>query len=247
MRGLLFFIEGVLPYIAVIVFVLGTGYRLWYWLRTPVPLNITLAPAKTTYKGVAGKIAAEVLLFISLLRNDRVLWVIAWVMHVCGLVVIVASHLLGIIDAGVELYASYTIPGGKTILYVAACFAFPLIVALLILLFKRILTRDVRRISVPTDYVALGLILAHVLGGTYMSFFTELDMTEVMRWGLGLATFHPVIVEGSWIFAVHCATCFTTFIYFPFSKLFHPLGQITNRWTMTQKEVELIAGGRVVK
>ena len=39
----------------------------------------------------------------------------------------------------------------------------------------------------------------------------------------------------------------TTGMDFPFSKLFHPLGQITNRWTMTQKEVELIAGGRIVR
>lgn len=247
MSNLIFFVEGILPYIAIVVFVLGTAYRLWCWLKTPVPLNINLAPAKTTWKAVAGKIAAEVLLFISLLRSDRLLWVVAWVMHVCGLAVLVGTHFFGLIDAGIDLYTPYTIPRSKAFLYVAACFAFPLIATLLILLFKRIFTRDIRRISILSDYVAIGLVLAHVLGGTYMSFFTELDMAEVIKWSIGLATFHPVIVEGSWIFAVHCATCFITFMYFPFSKLFHPLGQITNRWTMTQKEVELISGGRVVK
>ena len=247
MNGLVFFIEGIFPYIAIIVFVLGTIYRLWCWLRTPVPLNINLEPAKNTWRAVIGKIAAEVLLFISLLRNDKVLWIAAWVMHVCGLIVIVASHFFGIIDASVKAYTLYTIPFSKTILYIAALFAFPLIGTLLIILFRRILTRDIRRISFPTDYVAISLILVHVFGGTYMSFFTELDMNKVAAWGMGLFTFRPVVVEGSWIFAVHCATCFITFMYFPFSKLFHPLGQITNRWTMTQKEVELISGGRVVK
>jgi nitrate reductase gamma subunit len=247
MNGLVFFIEGILPYIATVVFVGGTALRLWYWLRTPVPLNINLAPAKTTWKAVTGKIAAEVLLFISLLRNDKTLWIAAWVMHVCGLIVIVASHFFGIIDASVDTYTPYTIPFGKTVLYVAALFAFPLIGTLLFLLFKRLLTGDIRRISIPTDYVAIGLLLAHVLGGTYMSFFTEIDMGAVAAWGTGLFTFRPVVVEGSWIFAVHSATCFITLMYFPFSKLFHPLGQITNRWTMTQKEAELIPGGRIIE
>ena len=247
MYNLLFFVEGIYPYIGFLVFVFGTTFRLWYWLKTPVPLNINLAPTKTTWKAVVGKIVAEVLLFISLLRNDKVLWVTAWGMHVCGLVVILASHFFGIIDASVKFYTPYTIPFSKTILYVAACFAFPLIGTLLIILFRRILTKEIRRISVPTDYVAISLILAHVFGGTYMSFFTKIDMNEVAAWGMGLFTFHPIVVEGSWIFAVHCTTCFTTIMYFPFSKLFHPLGQITNRWTMTQKEIELIAGGKVVK
>lgn len=247
MNGLVFFIECILPYAGIVVFVLGTAYRLWYWLRTPIPLNMNLAPAKTTWKAVTGKIAAEVLLFISLLRNDKALWIVAWVMHLCGLIVIVASHFFGIIDASVEAYTSYIIPFSKTILYIAALFAFPLIGTLLFILFRRILTREIRRISIPTDYVAISLMLVHVFGGTYMSFFTELDMSKVADWGAGLLTFRPVVVEGSWIFAVHCATCFIMFMYFPFSKLFHPLGQIANRWTMTQKEIELVTGGRVVK
>jgi nitrate reductase gamma subunit len=69
----------------------------------------------------------------------------------------------------------------------------------------------------------------------------------VLKWSLGLATFQPHIVTGSWIFAVHCLTGFGLFLYFPFSKLFHPLGQVTNRWTMTQKEEPLVEKGAVVK
>jgi len=247
MYGLLFFIEIVLFYIAVIVFGVGTVYRLWYWLQTPVPLRINLAPAKTTWKGVAAKIAAEVLVFISLFRNDKTLWVFALAMHVSALACLLGTHFFGLIDAGIDLYTPYSIPAGKTIIYVFACFAFPLIATLLFLLFKRIVTRDVRRLSIATDYIAIGLVLAHVLAGTYMSFFTELDLGAVMKWGLGLVTFHPYIVSGSWIFPVHCTTGFSLFMYFPFSKLFHPIGQISNRWTMTQKETELIAGGRCVR
>jgi len=97
MYGLLFFIEIVLFYVAVIVFGVGTVYRLWYWLQTPVPLRISLAPAKTTWKGVAGKIAAEVLVFISLFRNDKWLWVFALAMHVSALVCLLGTHFFGLI------------------------------------------------------------------------------------------------------------------------------------------------------
>jgi len=247
MNGLFFFLEIIFPYIAIVIFVVGTIYRLWQWLIRPVPLRINLAPAKTTWAGVTGKIAAEVLLFISLFRNDKTLWITAWVMHVCGLVVLIGSHFLGIVDSSLAIYAGYSLPAGKTIIYIAAVFSFPLIAALLFLLFKRILTREVRIISIPTDYLALGLILAHVGNGVYMSFFTQIDMAEATRWGLGLFTFHPHIVQGSWIFGLHCLTGFGLFLYFPFSKLFHPLGQVVNRWTMTQKEQPLVGKGAVVK
>ena len=249
MSVLVFFVEGILPYLAVGIFGVGTLYRLWYWLKTPVPLNINLAPAKKTWMAAIGKIVAEVALFITLLRSDKFLWVIAWLMHICALVVLLGTHFFGLIDAGFDLWTPYAIPYSKAILYVAACFAFPLITLLLILLFKRLLTQEIRRISMPTDYIAVILILIHVLGGTYMSFFTEMDLGEVMKWGLGLATFRPYIIgiEESWIFPVHVFTGFTLFMYFPFSKLFHPLGQLTNRWTTTQKEEPLVPGGSVVK
>ena len=247
MNGLFFFLEGIFPYIASGIFVIGTIYRLWQWFKRPVPLRINLAPAKTTWNGVTAKIAAEVLVFISLLRNDKTLWAVAWTMHVCGLVILVGSHLYGLMAESLSIFTIYTIPLGRTIPYIAALFSFPLVAALLFFLFKRILSRKVRRITIPTDYFALGLILAHISDGIYMSFFTHLDLTEAIKWGLGLATFHPYIIRGSWIFAVHCLTGFGLFLYFPFSKLFHPLGQITNRWTMTQKEQPLISGGAVVK
>ncbi len=247
MNILVYFVEGILPYIAILVFALGTIYKLWRWLKTPVPLRLALAPAKLTWRGVVGKIAAEVLLFISLLRSDKLLWVVAWTMHIFALVVLLGTHFFGLVDAGFDLWAGYNIPQGKAIIYVAAVFAFPLIATLLILLIKRALTRDIRRISIPTDYVAISLVLIHVINGTCMSFLTSVDMAEVMKWGLGLMTFQPHVVEGSWLFALHTTTAFALFIYFPFSKLFHPLGQITNRWTMTQKEEVLISGGSVVK
>jgi nitrate reductase gamma subunit len=187
------------------------------------------------------------LIFISLLRNDRTLWIAVWSMHICAMVILLGTHFLGLIDAGLELWTPVKLSWSKTFLLVAASFSFPLLATLLYLLYKRIFVISVKRISIFSDYVALILILAHIGNGVYMSFFTELNMADVMKWSLGLITFHPYIVPGSWIFAIHCLTAFALFIYFPFSKLFHPLGQITNRWTMTPKEEVLIDKGAVVK
>jgi len=88
------------------------------------------------------------------------------------------------------------------------------------LFFKRIAVKEVKRISLLADYFALGLILAHIIDGVYMTYFTEFDLQEGVKWGIGLVTFHPHIVQDSWIFAVHCLTGFGLFLYFPFSKLF---------------------------
>jgi len=244
--GLTFFIQGIFPYISIAVLVLGITYRVWYWFTRPVPLRIGLAPIPTTWRGVVNRIAAEVLLFVSLFRSERLLWYTAYGMHVAALLVL-SNHALGIADGIVDTFTPYYIPGAKTILFVLACFAFPLIAALLFLLIRRIQDIELNRITVPADYVALSLILLHVLGGAYMSFFTEVDLGAVAAWGLGLATFRPSLVYGSWIFTFHCATGFTLFMYFPFSKLLHPLGMIVNRWTMTPKEEPLVPGGVVVK
>jgi nitrate reductase gamma subunit len=247
MNYLYFIIEGIFPYLALTIFIAGTIYQLWRWFQIPVPLRISLAPAKTTWQGVAIKVTSEVVLFLSLFRTDRTFWIVAWIMHICGLAILIGSHTFGVIAEFVNYHYLYTIPLARTIPAIAALFSFPLIASLLYLLLKRIIIKEIKRISFPVDYFALGLILFHVIDGVYMTYFTKFDLQEGVKWGVGLITFRPYIIQDSWIFAVHCLTGFSLFLYFPFSKLFHPLGQIANRMTMTQKEELLIKGGSVVK
>ena len=247
MNYLYFFIEGIFPYMALLVFFAGTIYQLWRWFKIPVPLRINLAPAKTTWKAVTLKITAEVVVFLSLFRTDRTFWIVAWIMHVCGLAILIGSHTFGVIAEYGDYNSFYTIPLARTIPTIAALFSFPLIASLLYLLIKRLINKEILRITLFADYFALGLILAHVIDGVYMTYFTKFDLQEGVKWGIGLMTFRPYIIQDSWIFAVHCLTGFSLFLYFPFSKLFHPLGQIANRMTMTKKEEPLIEGGSAVK
>ena len=242
-----YFLEGIFPYLAILIFLVGTGYQMWRWLRIPVPLRVNLAPSKTTWRAVTGKISSEVLVFSSLFKSNRTFWVVVWIMHVCGLAILLGSHFFGVIAESLGMFANITLPLGRTIPYIAAVFSFPLLATLLIILFRRIVIKEVKRLSLLPDYFALILILVHVIDGVYMTYFTNFDVIEGMKWGVGLVTFHPYVVPDSWIFAAHCLTGFGLFLYFPFSKLFHPLGQITNQWTMTQKEVPLVEKGAVVK
>jgi nitrate reductase gamma subunit len=74
----------VIPYLALLTFLLGSGYRVWTWARAPVPYRIptTAGQAKSldwipydrfespyTRLDVVGRMALEVLLFRSLFRN----------------------------------------------------------------------------------------------------------------------------------------------------------------------------------
>jgi nitrate reductase gamma subunit len=247
MYYLYFFLEGIFPYIALLVFFVVSIYRFWHWLKIPLPLRVNLAPSKTTWKAVTGKIAAEVLVFLSLFRTDRTFWIVIWSMHVCAVAILLGSHIFGVAAEMGIYYSWYAISFGRSLPTAIALLSFPLLASLLYVLIKRIVDKEMRQISLAADYFALILISLHVANGIYMTYFTQFDLQEGVKWGVGLATFHPYIIQNSWIFAVHCLTGFGLFLYFPFSKLFHPLGQIANRAAFTQKEEALIKGGAVVK
>ncbi|MDP2253661.1 MAG: nitrate reductase, partial [Thiobacillus sp.] len=53
-------------YIATLLLVVGLGYKIFDYSRTPAPLKIPTTPAPTTQKGVVYRMAKEVVLFESL-------------------------------------------------------------------------------------------------------------------------------------------------------------------------------------
>src|SRR3990172_2463194 len=84
--GLRPFIGVVVPYAAMLTFILGVAYRVLLWARAPVPFRIPTTCGQqrslpwikaarlenpSTTAGVAGRMALEVGLFRSLFRNTR--------------------------------------------------------------------------------------------------------------------------------------------------------------------------------
>ena len=253
----LYLILGVIiPYAAIVVFIIGVVYRVWRWARVPVPFHIptvcgqqkSLPWIKTnhlespsTVAGVVGRMALEVLLFRSLFRNDRVelkrakklvygsnafLWLGALAFHWSLLIILIRhTRLLAEPVPSVVLFVQRI--DGLLQLAVPTLYItdFMILIALTYLFFRRVVTPQIRYISLPADYFAVLLILGVALSGVLMLLFYKVDVAGVKELALGVLSFHPVVPEGiGWPFYIHLPLVSALLAYLPFSKLMHMAG-----------------------
>ena len=221
MSAFSFLVGGVLPYVALIVFLAGMIYRLKVWFKTPQPGKMTLFTnqGESTAKSVIG----EALFFPSLFRGDKTLWFFAWVFHVT-LALVFLGHVrvftgladsmmmsLGMSKEGIDTLSSTT-GGGAGILLLATG---------AVLLIRRFVTKRVREISGAPDFLALFLLLAIIVTGDIMRFSGEhFDLAETRVWAASLLTFSPKI-PGNQMFLLHAMMAQLLIIYIPFSKILH--------------------------
>jgi nitrate reductase gamma subunit len=260
--GLQYVFGVVIPYLAILTFVLGFAYRVISWSRSPVPFSIPTtggqqkslpwiqhstfdSPAKGWQ--VVGRMALEILTFRSLFRNTRMklteggklsyqleifLWVGALAFHYTFLVVLIRHlrfftepvpffvQLVENVDSffRVEIiypFFKFGVPG----VYLSS---FVLLAAVIYLFCRRLFVRQVKYISIASDYFPLFLIFGIALSGILMRYFTKTDVTAAKELTLGLVTFRPTIPDGiSAIFYVHVFLVSILIAYFPFSKLMH--------------------------
>lgn len=217
----------VLPYVAVVVFLIGMVYRLYTWKTLASP-SMTLFPAPPTERATALNTLEEAFLFKSLFYGDRVLWALAWVFHAV-LALIILGHFrvfTGIIDATLEpligtegVHAMSSGAGGAA--------GAVILVTVALLLIRRIALQRAREITGPADYLALALIGAVVITGNMMRFGGERYhgfLTQTREYFAGLATFSNVtgmdaLKDG--LFLVHMGLAFVLIMAIPFSKILH--------------------------
>ena len=215
----------VLPYVAVLVFVVGMAYRLSTWKKLASPA-MTLFPAPPTGQGNTLNTIKEAVFFKSLFYGDIVLWIIAWVFHVV-LALIVLGHFrvfTGAIDAmlepligkeGVEAMSSGA--GGAA--------GIVILLAVLMLLLRRTALQRAREITGLADYLALLLIAAIIITGNMMRFSAEhFDLTYTRDYFAALATFSDVAtmpVLANNLFLVHMGMALLLIMVIPFSKILH--------------------------
>ncbi len=191
--------------------------------------------------GVLGRMALEVLFFRSLFRNTKVelrngprliygankfLWAGGLAFHWSFLVIFIRHFKFFAEPVPSWVLAVQNLDGffqvGLPIIYATDVV---IVAALTYLFFRRVVSPQMRYISLAADYFPLLLLLGVALSGVLMRYFFKTDIAGVKELGMGLLSFSPVVPEGVGVmFYIHLFLVSVLFAYFPFSKLMHMAG-----------------------
>ncbi len=222
---------GILPLAAVTLFFCASVLRIAVWLRRPVPYQLTLFPVPAGGRKKLALAAGELFLFRTLFRENRLLWFLAWLFHL-SLAMILAGHVLGIsflrghfTALGASLETSALI--SRTLGGVAGAVMVSSLVALFC---RRLLDRELRRLSEPLAWFDLLLLLSVASSGLgmYLPGFHP-DLPAVRSWIASLFRFDPVPLPPNPLFTLHLSLAGFLLAYFPFSQLMHAAGALVNR------------------
>jgi nitrate reductase gamma subunit len=246
----------IIPYMALAVLFGGLVYRVVGWAKIPVPFRIPtvcgqqkslpwIKQAKldspSGMLGVLGRMALEVGLFRSLLRNTKTkllaggklvyatslwLWIGAIAFH-WSLLVILLRHLrlftnpapwlvtfVGELDGFLEV--------GLPVFYVTSAV---FLAALTYLLLRRLASPQLRYISLAEDYFLLFLLLGIGLSGFWLRHIGRTDIEGVKELAAGLASFRPALPTTIGpLFFGHLFLVCVLMAYIPFSKVMHLAG-----------------------
>ena len=220
-----FLVGVILPYVAVIVFVVGMTWRIRTWKKLASP-PMTLFPAPADAKANTRNTLKEALLFSSLFKGDRVLWSVAWVFHVV-LALIFVGHFRVFTNADALLTASgmsedsiHAMSGG-----VGGAAGVIILILVALLVVRRMTLQRVREITGAADYLALLLIGAIIITGNMMRFGGEhFDLALTREYFANLATFGKAAQAAALknnLFLAHLGLAFLLIMCMPFSKLLH--------------------------
>ncbi|MBT9590507.1 MAG: respiratory nitrate reductase subunit gamma [Thiobacillus sp.] len=202
-------------YIAALVLAIGLVYKIVDYSRTPAPLKIPTTPAPTTRSGVIYRMAKEVVVFESLFKANKWIWVFGWLFHF-GLLLVLLRHLRYFTEP-VWFWVDIIQPFGKYA-------SFMMVIGMLGLLARRFLVDRVRYISTPSDYLMLVLLIAIGVTGMLMTFVVHTDIVALKMFFMGLMYFDVQPVPGDPILLIHLALVAFLMLIFPISKLLHAPG-----------------------
>ncbi len=185
--------------------------------------------------------ALEILLFRSLFRNtkanlhegprllygeEKFLWLGALAFH-WSLLIIILRHLRFVLEPvpgfvlGLQSLDGLFQVGTPVFYLTDAVFT----VSLGYLLLRRLSNPQVRYISLPTDYLAPGLLMGLAVTGIWMRYVAKEDVVSIKEFAMGLVTFSPHVPENiGLLFYLHLFFLSALLAYFPYSKLMHMAG-----------------------
>ena len=206
----------VLFYAATALIVGGLFFKIRQYYQTPAPLKIPTTPAPVTQGGVVFRMTREVVLFESLFKSNKWIWLFGWMFHV-ALALVIVRHFRYFQEPvwGIIALAQ---PFGK--------FAgFAMVAGLAGLWIRRIAVERIRYISNPSDHLMLALLVLIGLSGLMMKFVAHTDIIAVKAFMLGLLRFdfsNQLPADGPLL--IHLFLVAMLMAVFPFSKLLHAPG-----------------------
>ena len=246
----------VIPYLAFVLFIAGFIYRVLKWASSPVPFHIpticgqqkslpwikaSRVDSPYTTGGVVARLALEILLFRSLLKNEKVelqeptkilfktstlLWLGAMAFH-WSFLIILLRHLRLFLEPVPSLIVilqrvDSVLQGLFPVLYITDII---IVIALAYLFLRRVIYPQIRYISLPSDYFVILIIAGIAFSGILMRLIYRVDLVQVKGWVLSMLRFHPVLPQGvNLLFYIHLFFISLLIAYFPLSKLMHMAG-----------------------
>jgi len=197
-------VSQVFPYLAILVFLVGAGYRIGVWATSPKKLNWKLYPVPEGLVGEASYIVGEWISFKMLFKNNRAIWLGSYVFHL-SLVASAIWFLLLLLGVNAPWLSRLAAAG----LFFSSIYLFA----------ARLWIPQVRAISTPVEFFNLAIFIA--MGGLGWSLTGRGLSGEMRRWIFSLAGFSPSVLpdEPVLIWFVFLVEFFVA--YLPFSKMFH--------------------------
>ena len=202
-------------YLATAIFVVGLGYKIRLYARTPALLNIPTTPAPVTRPGVVLRMTREVTLFESLFKSNKWTWLFGWVFHFAMLLVVLRHFRY--FTQPVWFWVNWIQPFG---MYAG----FAMLGGLLALWGRRFLVERVRYISSPSDHLMLLLLIGIAGSGLVMKYVAHTDIVSVKQFALGLIYFDWQPLPADPALLLHLSLVLLLMFIFPFSKLLHAPG-----------------------
>ncbi len=204
-------------YVATVLLIVGLGVKIRQYWTTPAPLKIPTTPAPTTRGGVVFRMAREVVLFESLFKGNKWIWLFGYMFHI-GLALVLVRHARYFVsEPGMILtfLQPFGIYGGLA-----------MVGGLLGLWARRIVVERIRYITGPSDHLILALLVAIGFSGLMMKFVKHTDIVAVKIFFQNWMTFRfsELALPQDPALMVHLFLVAVLMIIFPLSKLLHAPG-----------------------
>jgi nitrate reductase gamma subunit len=207
-------------YVAGAVLIAGLFVKIKQYAQTPAPLKIPTTPAPVTQTGVVLRMAREVVLFASLFKSNKWIWLFGWMFHLALLLALFRHLRYGMSPDNIL----WPVISMDLVQAAGKYGAFAMLIGLGGLLLRRIVVDRVRYISAPSDYLMLVLLLAIAGSGALMTFVAHTDIVQLKAFMQGLLVLDIRTLPADPFLLIHLALVALLMLIFPISKLLHAPG-----------------------